>query len=82
MLEDRLFPWMQMHHVLQFLQDGAPCHKAKRVMALLAMQDLTVIDWLGNSPDLNLIEKKWAQAKAIRRRVGGTIDDLFNGYSL
>lgn len=29
------------------------------------------------SPDLNKIEKKWAQAKAVRRRLRCTIDDLF-----
>ena len=63
MLEDRLFPWMQMPHVSQFLQDGAPCHKTKRVMALLATQDFTVIDWLGNSPDLNLIKNLWSIMK-------------------
>ena len=54
-LKDMIFPWMQMHHVLQFLQDGVPCHKAKQMMALLAAQDITVMDWLGTSPDLNPI---------------------------
>ena len=29
------------------------------------------------SPDLNPIEQKWAQAKAIRRRTQDTIDNLF-----
>ena len=32
------------------------------------------------SPDFNPIEKKWAQAKAIRRRVGGSIEELFQKH--
>ena len=34
------------------------------------------------SPDYNPIEKKWAQAKAIRRRVGGSIHNLFQNYPI
>ena len=29
------------------------------------------------SPDLNPIEKKWAQAKSIRRKFNYTVDELF-----
>ena len=29
------------------------------------------------SPDLNPIEQKWAQAKAIKRRTGKTTDEIF-----
>ncbi|NKC11786.1 MAG: transposase [Gammaproteobacteria bacterium] len=32
------------------------------------------------SPDLNAIEKKWAQAKAIRRRERCDVDTLFAGH--
>ena len=32
------------------------------------------------SPDLNPIEHKWAQAKAIRRTVNCTIDELFQTH--
>ena len=34
------------------------------------------------SPDFNPIEKKWAQAKAIRRRIGCSIDGLFEEHIL
>ncbi|MDZ5762708.1 IS630 family transposase domain protein [Candidatus Cyrtobacter comes] len=32
------------------------------------------------SPDLNPIEKKWAQAKQIRRSTNYSINQLFNDY--
>ncbi|WP_408646867.1 transposase [Xenorhabdus lircayensis] len=36
------------------------------------------LEWLPSySPDLNPIEHKWAEAKAIRRRERGSIDELF-----
>lgn len=34
------------------------------------------------SPDLNPIEKKGAQAKALRRKIGGTIEQLFQNYEI
>lgn len=34
------------------------------------------------SPDLNPIEHKWAQAKALRKRLLCSIDQLFSNYSL
>ena len=30
------------------------------------------------SPDFNPIEKKWAQIKSLRRKIGGSIDALFS----
>ena len=54
-LREKLFPWMELHKVDKFLQDGAPCHKSKKVMALLKEQPFSVMDWPGNSPDLNPI---------------------------
>ncbi len=34
------------------------------------------------SPDLNLIEHKWAQAKSIRRKYHCNIDQLFKDFCL
>jgi transposase len=34
------------------------------------------------SPDLNPIEKKWAQAKKLRRSLQCNIDQLFKSYLL
>jgi transposase len=54
-LEDHLLPFMEMHRCSHFLQDGAPCHASKRIKD----KPFEVIDWPGNSPDLNPIENAW-----------------------
>ena len=62
-LEEHLLPAMERHQATHFLQDGAPCHKSKKVKDLLAQADFEIIDWPGNSPDLNPIENCWNQIK-------------------
>jgi hypothetical protein len=51
------------HKASHFLQDGAPCHKSKKVMTFLLQQNFSVIDWPGNSPNLNPIENLWSFIK-------------------
>lgn len=62
-LEDHLLPFMTNFHATHFLQDGAPCHKTKVITALLKDCPFEVIDWPGNSPDLNPIENCWNMMK-------------------
>ncbi len=58
-LEDHLLPFFQIHQCTHFLQDGAPCHASKKTKAFLAEQPFSVMDWPGNSLDLNPIENLW-----------------------
>ena len=61
-----------------FMQDGAPCHKAKSVMKWLDDQDVSVLEWVGQSPDANPIENAWTKLKSIIRKypAASNLDEL------
>ncbi|GFU42091.1 transposable element Tcb2 transposase [Trichonephila clavipes] len=46
-----------------FMQGGAPCHTARSIKAFLAEQNILLLDWPGNSPDMNTIENVWELMK-------------------
>ncbi|GFV71037.1 transposable element Tcb2 transposase [Trichonephila clavipes] len=45
------------------MQDGAPCHTARSIKAFLEERNIPLLDWLGNSPDINTIENVWELMK-------------------
>jgi hypothetical protein len=43
-LENHLLPFMEIHRVSHFLQDGAPCHTSKKVKEFLKEKEVMVMD--------------------------------------
>jgi len=59
---------MAVHNCEIFMHDGAPSHRAKIVTDFLKTKNIKLLEWLGNSPDLNLIKNFW---KELKNRVAG-----------
>ena len=70
-----LIPQLPANSVV--VMDNATFHKGEEMIKALNNRGHTPLYLPPYSPDLNPIEKKWAQAKAIRRREGGSIEALF-----
>lgn len=60
--------------------DNASFHKGKEMQQAIQQAGHTLMYLPPYSPDLNPIEKKWAQAKARRRKYKCGIQELFTSY--
>lgn len=60
------------------IMDNATFHKGKDMIKALEIEEHTLLYLPPYSHDLNPIEKKWAQAKSIRRKNHCSIEERFN----
>lgn len=56
---------------MTFMQDNAPCHKAKLVRDFLEENEVPTLDWPPQSPDMNPIENIWNIVKNRRQKKFG-----------
>lgn len=64
-------------HPWYFLQDNAPAHNAATTRAFLEARHIRLVDWPGNSPDLNPIEHLWS---FVQRRLPRLLPRNVNEY--
>lgn len=64
------------------VMDNATFHKRQDIQKAIQNAGHTLEYLPTYSPDLNPIEHKWAQAKALRKRCNPPVDELFRSYVL
>lgn len=74
-VEQDLLPKLPAHSVI--VMDNAAFHKRQDTLKSITKKGHILLFLPPYSPDLNPIEHKWAQAKAIRRQQKCSIEDLF-----
>ena len=74
-LQQDLLPKLPPKSVV--IMDNATFHKSSTIQDSLNAAGHTLLYLPPYSPDLNPIEKKWAQAKALRRKCQTPIEQLF-----
>lgn len=79
-VKDDLLPKLPEKSV--FVIDNASFHKHESIKNLLEQQGHKLLFLPPYSPEFNPIEKKWAQAKQIRRTHQCSLNELFQKYSL
>lgn len=74
-MEQDLIPKLPPKSVV--IMDNAAFHKSPRIPEMLTDYGHQLLFLPPYSPDLNPIEKKWAQSKKLRRKTGCSLDNLF-----
>jgi len=74
-IEQDLLPKLPPRSVV--IMDNATFHKSPVVEKILTAKGHQLLYLPPYSPDLNPIEKKWAQAKKRRRKTASSLDELF-----
>ena len=75
--KDHMLVFWRIHQYNHFMHDGAPAHKSKSVLKFLTQHNIKVLEWPGNSPDLNRIENLWNYLKnKLQETRPSNIDDL------
>ena len=77
-LTQELLPKAPTNSVI--VMDNASFHKREDMMKAIRNHGSIVVFLSAYSPDLNPIEKKWAQAKAIRRQYRCSVYELFSEH--
>ena len=80
-LRENLLPAIDKFEISSpiFMDDSAPCHRAKKVNEWKTENGIIQLDWPGNSPDLNPIENLWSHLKQkIRKKPNSTLNALIS----
>lgn len=79
-VDQDLIPKLPDHSVV--VMDNATFHKGTDMVKALHRAGHTLLYLPPYSPDLNPIEHKWAEVKALRRQTGGSLEELFRHQKL